>query len=126
MTSCLDIEFKKQTRPISQLEFSDKRESLMKRLRVGEVRIEHRRCRHFYFALKNGKKEKESLETGNKDCGNCSVCWKLSKTPRRLRDQAYNMVEDYSRSFYDQPKRMTHALHDLETIFYTWLYKDRF
>ena len=98
------------------------------KFRIGKVRAYHK-CNHFYFVKENGKKEKEILEYKNEDCGNCSVCWKLNKTPRNLKTKAKCLIDSYcdrfaySDRFYDLPKFLSYEDADLEIVFYKWLYE---
>lgn len=113
------------SRPYSQKELNNLRESFFRRLGIGNVRIEHSNsCGHFYFTKTNGKKEKESKEKGVSDVGNCSVCWKISKTPRNLKTNAHDLVYYFSTAFYDVPTTLDHGLFTLEHDFYTWLYNE--
>ena len=125
MASILESEYVEPERPYSQNELKYNRERLYRSLRLGKIRAHHRRCDHFYFVRRNGRKEKEIEETGSADTGNCSVCWKLGKTPNRLRSEATGLVEQYSRAFYEEPEYTTYGRLDLETIFYRWLYEEQ-
>lgn len=111
-------------RPFSQKELEYLRHRTYKRLYLGKVLIEHPECGHFYYAKSNGKKEKEAIETNNNNVGNCSVCWKLTRTPKRLKDKAYNLVNEYCSVMYRKPNFYTHTLYELEKDFYTWLYTE--
>ena len=124
MTSILDSDYIHQNRPYSQDELRDNRIKLYKSLRLSTTKAWHSRCKHFYYVRQNGKKEREILASENNDCGNCSVCWKLHKCGRTNKHRANNMVDEYSNSFFDDPKYITYNLCDLETVFYKWLYDD--
>lgn len=123
-TSILESEYVEPTRPYSCNELKHMRENLYKSLRLGNIRACHKRCNHFYKVKENGRKEKEIIENENPDFGNCSVCWKISKTPRHLKARAKGLVEVYSQTFLEDPKVLTYDNIDVETIFYKWLYLD--
>ena len=124
--SVLETEYVPQKRPYSQNELKFLRENLYKSLNIGNIKTTHSKCCHFYFVKKNSRKEKEIKEINNtENIGNCSVCWKINKTPRNLRDRAHDLVDSYCRTFYDENYIYNYDLLDLETIFYKWLYLDR-
>ena len=122
-TSILEQEYVKPDRPYSQRELNFKRECLFRRLRVGKVRAHHKRCDHFYLVKDNGRKQKE-IEEKSKDVGNCSVCWKLDKTPRFLKSKALLLINTYSRTFYKPLDFLSYENADLENVYYKWLYKE--
>ena len=123
MASVLELGYEQPTRPYSQNELTDNRERTRRYLKLGEHLAHHSRCRHFYLARANGRKEKEILEAGSgTDIGNCSVCWKISRTPQDLREAAYDLTQAYSESFYEEPEYLTHSKVELELAFYKWLY----
>ena len=121
-TSILDQEYNEPNRPYSQNELHFNREKLFSKLRIGKVRAYHK-CNHFYFVKENGRKEKEILENKNEDCGNCSVCWRLNKTPHYLKNKAKGMVDAYCETFYSFPNFLSYDNADLEIVFYKWLYE---
>ena len=103
------------------------RNGLYKNINLGNNRICHTKCNHFYYVKKNSRKEKELKEKNrNENIGNCSVCWKLSKTPKYLKDNANEMVRYYCKSFYDDNENYSYDLFDLENVFYRWLYQENF
>ena len=124
MSSVLEIDYVKQTRPYSQSELRDLQTSLFRSLKLGEKFVYHDKCGHMYLTKQNGRKEKEILETGKADVGKCSVCWKISKTPMYLRDKARNISHDYSIIFLNPPKFLSYQKLDLETVYYKWLYQE--
>ena len=124
MTSVLESDYVKQTRPYSQSELRDSRTSLFKSLRLGEKIVCHNKCGHIYITKQNGRKEKEIQETGQVDVGKCSVCWKISKTPPYLQDKARNLAHDYSIIFSKTPEFLSYQKLDLETVYYKWLYQE--
>ena len=71
------------------------------------------------------EKEKEILQNNsNIDIGNCSVSWKLSKTPSNLKNEALHLVNSYMKTFENEPEILTYDNVDLETMFYRWLYEE--
>jgi len=125
MTSTiLEKEYVEPTRPYSQKELSDRRQRLYRSLRLGKHIVRHQRSGFFYRVRANGRKEREMIETNSEDVGNCSVSWKLSKTPNYLKDRALDLVEHYTECFQNEPKILTYRLVDLEETFYRWLYED--
>lgn len=125
MSSIIDSEYIAPTRPYSQMELQSNRDKLYKSLRLGTTRAYHTKCNHFYYVRHHSKKENEILTSNSCDSGNCSVCWKLHKINRISKQRAINMVEQYSNSFYEEPKYLTYNGIDLETIYYKWLYQDQ-
>ena len=122
--SALESEYIEPTRPYSLNELAYTRERLFKSMRIGKVRAEHKKCRHFYFVKENGRREKEIKESGSNDTGYCSVCWKLGKTPRHLKSRGQDLVNSYSNKLYEEPKFLTYDIMDLESVFYRWLYEN--
>lgn len=123
MTHLLSSDFVQPTRPYSQKELRDNRERLRHRLYLGQTYAEHQKCGHFYMVKENGRKEKEILEKSTNDVGNCSVCWKMNKTPKNLKDQARYLVDDYTKVFFREPEKLDYEQTDLENVFYQWLYE---
>lgn len=123
-TSILETPYIKPTRPYSQNELKYKREKLYRDLRLSKTYARHACCNHFYLVRKNGRKEKEIIEKNSNDVGNCSVCWKLNKTPKYLKDNAYDLVNEYMNIFYKERDYLTYADVDLEKVFYKWLYEN--
>jgi hypothetical protein len=120
--SVLENKPAKSYRPYSQKELENMKNDLYKKIRLGEIMANHSSCGHFYFVKKNGRKEKEILENKSNDVGNCSVCWKLSKTPKKLKDNAYDLVEDYQHTHNNKQTLLSYYLIELLQDFYTWLY----
>jgi hypothetical protein len=123
-SSVLEKKYLDTTRPYSQKELSFMRKKSFRQHRVGKVPIEHTECGHFYLAKINGRKEREALESGTKSVGNCSVCWKISRTPRRLKKNARQLVDDFGNNLYETPSYWTYEIVELESDFYTWLYDE--
>jgi len=98
---------RKQERPYCQLELEELRGKWMTRTRVGCTMVSHSNCGHFYFAKEGGKKELNAIETGGLDCGSCSVCWQLKKTPPELRQHALDLIDSYQIKFESKPTRWT-------------------
>ena len=124
MPSVIEIPYIKPERPYSQNELQFKRDKLYRNLRLSKMRACHEGCNHFYLVRKNGRKEKEIIQTGCNLVNNCSVCWKLKKTPKHLKDIAYDLVEGYMKEFENPRKFLTYSDIDLERVFYTWLYDE--
>lgn len=123
-TSALDIEYVAPTRPYSRNELAHLRTKLHRYLRLGKTYASHKSCGHFYRVRENGRKSKQIEELGTNDVGNCSVCWKINKTPKESRDRARNMVSKFMDEFYNDPEFISYNELDLETVFYKWLYED--
>jgi hypothetical protein len=123
MASVLELGYSKPTRPYSQNELTDNRTRTRRHLKLGEHFAHHSRCQHYYLARVNGRKEKDILEAGTgTDVGNCSVCWKVSRTPHELREIAYDLIQSYSETFFQEPENLTYSKVELELAFYKWLY----
>lgn len=123
-SSVLEKDYKQPERPYSQKELAAIRRTNRRELRLGNVRAEHTNCGHFYLTKYNGRKAKKILETKKKDTGNCSVCWKLSKTPRSLFPAAKELVDFYHHVFQSEPKYLTFEIVEGEVDFYKWLYEE--
>ena len=65
-------------------------------------------------------------EEQKEDVGNCSVCWKISRTPPPLKNTARDLSDFYTDNynFEPQPENMDHGFWDTEKVFYTWLYDE--
>ncbi len=123
--SVLETEYVEASRPYSQIELESERDRYYRQLRIGKFRVEHVKCGHTYLARSNGKKEKETKETGIVDTGRCSVCWKLSKTPQKLRQKAKRLIivyQEYLDSNLDL--ELSYDGNDIERSYYTWLYTE--
>jgi hypothetical protein len=125
-SSILESEYVEPNRPYSQNELKYNRERLYRNFRLGKNKAHHQRCDHFYLVRVNGRKEREMIETDCSDVGNCSVCWKISKTPSSsLKNRAMDRVHNYGRCFEDDPETLSYRTLDLEETFYKWLYEDQ-
>ena len=122
--SVLEKGYSQAERPYSDNELENIRSKCQGKLRIGEVHIHHSRCGHRYFARSGGKKEAEALEADSVDVGNCSVCWKISRTPRHLKRHAKDLVYNYTTYLSETPERWTFELVELENMYYIWLYKE--
>ena len=125
MTSVLDSNYIPPSRPYSNNELSDIRENFFKKLYLSNIKAVHKNCNHFYFVKENGRKEKELIEN-NDNVGNCSCCWKFSKTPDFLVDKAKQLIDIYYDNFVVQPEHLTYTLLDIEMSYYKWLYVDKY
>lgn len=125
--SVFENEYVKPNRPYSQDELIGMRTTLFKYLKLSKHKVYHPKCKHQYFVKEGGKKENEIIDNNSTtDIGNCSCCWKLNKTPKKFKEYAENTINIYNYSFYDEPQKLTHSDVDIETCFYTWLYKDNY
>jgi hypothetical protein len=125
MSNILESEYTEATRPFSQNELRANHDKLFRSFRIGTVEAHHRRCNHSYFVKNNGRKEKEIKENNNCDVGNCSVCWKIHKTPRQYRDKASCIVDNYMHEKENCKNKLHHFHAELEKVFYTWLYSEQ-
>jgi hypothetical protein len=119
--SVLETDYVEPRRPYSQAELSNMRYKLYRHLRLGKTKAHHEKCDHFYFVKENGRKEKDIIEQNTSDCGNCSVCWKINKTPKHLKNKAYDLVNEYCKIYYNEPTYLTYEDVDLENAFYKWM-----
>ena len=120
--SILESEYIEQNRPYSKNELSDMRAFLYKQLKLGTEKAYHDKCKHYYIVKVNSKKEKEIVDNST-NIGNCSVCWKMSKTPINIKHKAYELIKLYSENFNGvDPSCLSYDLIDIENIFYRWLY----
>lgn len=131
MKSVLELPLEESDRPYSQKELKFLRDRFYFKSRLGTTIIKHDDCKHFYIAKKGGKKETEFLKSG--DVGNCSVCWKIRRTPRKLRQQAESLVQKYcelfqdavnTNNFTDENMLLLFNYLSVEKYFYTWLYQE--
>ena len=120
--SILESEYIPPSRPYSGNEITDLHNNFNRRLHLSEHRAYHSECSHFYHVTKGGRKETSLLASG--DSGNCSVCWKLNKTPRHIRNNAYDLVNAYSTTFENTDIPLYYGTYDLEHAFYIWLYRE--
>ena len=123
-TYIIDQEYKEPYRPYSQKELLYNRDRVFSSLRVGNIKAHHIKCDHFYNVKERGRKEKEIKETNNKDVGNCSVCWKLNKTPQNMRNETLDIIDQYCSVFYNQPKYLSFETNNIQIKFYKWLYEE--
>ncbi len=124
MMSSLETKYIKPTRPYSQDELKDNRDKLYKKYNISQIRSTHPKCKHFYNVKKNGRKYNLIIESNTEDCGNCSVCWKLHRTPKYLKEAAYDLISEYERIFYNDPTYLSYDMIDLEKAYYKWLFED--
>lgn len=122
--SVLEKDYIGADRPYSQLELKKNRRTNKRTLRVGTIRAQHDNCGHFYLTKFRGRKEQEIRQTNNPDTGNCSVCWKLSKTPYVLRPNAEQLISYMNENFFEEPTRLSYELVEGENDYYTWLYNE--
>jgi hypothetical protein len=121
----LHLTQKEQTRPYSQDELNFERNRFFSKNRISEVLCTHNKCKHQYRVKENGKKYQEITQSGKEDCGNCSVCWKLRKTPNELVPQIDDLIEEFYQEFYDnKDSTISFNTLNLEIDFYNWLYNE--
>jgi hypothetical protein len=122
--SVLELDYVSPKRPYSQNELTYLRNKLRRDLRISSIQSKHAKCGHCYYVKENSKKAKEILEKNDPDCGNCSVCWKLFKTPKSLKSNAMSLVNEYMRYLEedDESIKQTYDMIDVENCFYKWLY----
>lgn len=131
MPLALEQSYKEATRPYSQKELHITEDRLYKYLKLGDSVAYHSDCGHFYRVRINSKKETSIKESNGKDCGNCSVCWKLKNTERHLQKLALTVASSFTESKINgspynkevsrEEAYLTYDLIDLETLFYKWL-----
>jgi hypothetical protein len=95
----------------------------MYELHLGNLYARHSRCKHFYLVRKNSKKEKEIMENGSMNPGNCSVCWRIRSTSEHQREQADHLINIFEDIFSQQQDFITYDSNDVENIYYRWLYE---
>ncbi len=119
-TSVLEKTCSYEDRPYSRKELESLHRNLLRRMRIGNIYISHPDCNHGYYCKAGGKKEKDMKESNGENTGNCSVCWKLNRTPKKLKKAARDLINYYmdrSPLFYSPPS--SYFLLELETDFYT-------
>jgi hypothetical protein len=125
MTSLiLDQEYLPADRPYSQKELQCDIDRVFNMLRIGKIKVHHTKCDHFYNIKENGRKEKDFNESDSKDVGNCSVCWKFSKTPKHHKTKARNLINTYQKTFRKPPEYLSYENTETQTTFYRWLYEE--
>jgi hypothetical protein len=134
MSSVLEKKSFEPDRPYSRKELEEKRKRIFRNMNIGNVLIEHSDCGHFYYAKANGQKEHAAKELvaqkpdqRAENVGNCSVCWKINRTPKSLKNRANNLVEAYTNScpiWNPHKYGYTYYDFDLESDFYVWLYHE--
>lgn len=122
--SVLSRGYAEQQRPYSQHELTFMRNSLLGRLHIGYVRAQHKNCGHFYYTKEGGKKERDIHDKNTSDIGNCSVCWKLDRTPENLLKEAEMLVDYYMSNMELEPTRLIYNQVMSESAFYIWLYTE--
>jgi len=123
-TSILEQSYIPPQRPYSQIELRDMKRHIIRKFHLSDKYVSHQKCGHLYRPKKHGRKEKDIQETGDLDSGNCSVCWKISKTPRHLRLIAKELINNYYSLLNNNPSCLTYDFVSVESDFYQWLYID--
>ena len=122
--SSIDLSMENLDRPYSQIELRERREKNLREQKFNvNVYAIHENCSHFYRVKKYSKKEKQILETGDKDVGNCSVCWNIKNNKNRF-DK--NLIEEYLNLFekealYGECIYVDNYMLELEDNFLHWL-----
>ena len=119
------------TRPYSQKELAELHVKNLTGFGIGPTYVSHSRCKHSYYVKSGGRKERIIKESNkNVDVGNCSVCWKMQRTPPDLRSYANEIVDAYSddRDYeaHHPNARLEHRSIELEKLFYAWLYQETY
>jgi hypothetical protein len=118
------------TRPYSQKELSIMKQRFFQQLTLDKEYVQHEECGHQYYVKSGGVKFKQLKlpDSVGRDIGNCSVCWKLRRTPRSIYNNADNFIRLYMDEFpvLDTDYRYSFYNNEIQTIFYTWLYKEEF
>jgi|TARA_B110000261_G_scaffold64414_1_gene75641 hypothetical protein len=123
--SVSQYKIKDQTRPYSQDEIKYIREKFYEKNRLSNVVAKHVSTKHRYKVKENGKKYHEINEYNNPDCGNCSVSWKLRKTPNEYKNKANDLINSFYNIFYDNdPEILDYYSLNIEMDFYNWLYNE--
>lgn len=109
------------TRPYSDKELSERRFRTRKWFRLGNVHAEHPECGHVYFTRLNSSKEKDIVENNDRDSGNCSVCWNLSKMHPEFIQEAQDLIRRYNCVFRNEDT-LTYESVMTEYVYYSWLF----
>ncbi len=125
--SVLKSRYKRPTRPYSQKELSDLHDKNLSSLGIGFTNVCHTKCGHSYYVKTGGRKERLIKESNNaRDIGNCSICWKMGRTPPDLRSYANDIInaylDDKEYEMNSKENRLVHRSIELERVFFTWLY----
>ncbi len=119
--SVLNTEWTPPDRPYSQNELKDMEMVFKRHLQLSDISVHHPECGHSYLIKKNGLRYKKILEDPN-DIGNCSMCWKLSRTPKGLKEKVWEFIELNK----PEDRRRTFFHFSVFKIFYTWLYDETY
>jgi len=130
--SALDFIYTPLDRPISQKELTFLEKKILNNLKLSYYTVINTKNKWEYHVKRYGKKESEimnnknnKVENYNEDVGNCSVAWKLSKTPKHLKKKAYQLVDEYMHQFVDNKGKKNHYKLEILKAFYTWLYFEK-
>lgn len=124
--SILLTEWSNPDRPYSQRELQTLKQQFFKQNQLSQdLFVHHNECGHVYHVKDGGNKWRQlSQHPEDNDLGNCSVCWKLSKTPRELLEAADDF-ENIFRTNFNNPRETYLNLQVLK-IFYGWLYNEEY
>jgi len=110
-------------RPHGTLELQAMRAQLLKSRGLSiECVAAHDECRHLYHIRENGQKFKQ-IAQNQYDVGNCSVCWKLSRTPVSLRESAEQLIVVFLENHFSEMP-YDFVQYQIEKVFYIWLYDE--
>lgn len=124
--SILNTVWEEPHRPYSQRELEDMQEWLFSKCQLSNMYIFHEKCGHVYHVKQNGVKYKQLIfaEPTHSQNDNCSVCWKLRKTPQSLLNTAIDLLHLFREEFHNETN--SYYKQELYRIIYTWLYLEHF
>jgi hypothetical protein len=131
--SVLHTEWVEPDRPYSQKELQYLDDKLATDLQIDDLYVKHKDCEHCYRVKKNGIRYKKLLEYNEStsenpeeipDIGNCSVCWKIRKTPRELHSLVYEFISFHNNEL--ENSRKSYSSYLIKYVFYTWLYNESY
>ena len=126
--SILNTKWSSPDRPYSQNELNFLEEKLYKDLHLVDLAVSHTSCGHTYRIKKNGARYKKISEEGQSpvNLGNCSMCWKVHKTHRNLRQSMNEFIDLHDEDIKKVDGRKSFFSYQVKKIFYTWLYNEMY
>lgn len=121
-TSVLDKDYMEPSRPYSQKELEFIRKKTTRTLRLGDIMAKHSKCNHYYYVRSNSRKETNIKESEDPDTGNCSVCWRLSKTSKYNKRKAEDLIKNYDHVYTNNKQYLTFFDVNTVSLYYKWLY----